>query len=72
MDTKDTFDLINDMAKTLRSYADQFERTAIRMKESGDLSYAGEIAGGVANLIQNLRLDLLVTRPIRTYERGNK
>ena len=71
MDTKETVELIREMAVTLKSYADQFERTATRMQETGDLSYAGEIAGGVANLIQNLRLDLIVTRPIRAYQKGH-
>lgn len=72
MDTKGTVDLIKDMAKTLRSYADSFENTAARMEKTGDLTYAGEIAGGVANLIQNLRLDLIVTRPIRAYKREGR
>jgi len=69
METKDTIAAIKTMTKTMREYADSFDRLAKRMEESGDLSYAGEVAGGVANLIQNLRLDLLVTRPLREYER---
>ena len=69
MNTKETAQLIRDMSATLHRYAVQFEDVAERMEKSRDLSYASEIAGGVANLIQNLRLDLLVTRPIRAYER---
>ncbi len=69
METKDTVAAIKIMTKTMREYTDSFDRLAKRMEESGDLSYAGEVAEGVANLVQNLRLDLLVTRPLREYER---
>jgi len=67
MDTTGTVEAIHDMAKRLREYADDFDRIAQRMDDTGDLSYAGQIAGGTANLMQALRLDLLVTRPLRAF-----
>jgi len=69
METQGTVEIIKKMCATLRSFATDWERIAKRMEETGDLSYAGEICNGVAGLMQNLRLDLVVTRPIREYER---
>jgi len=72
METQETVTLIKTMSKTLNGYATKFDRVAKRMEETGDLTYAAEVAGDVANLIQNLRLDLLVTRPLRAYERASR
>ena len=69
MNTIETVKHIREMSQTLRHYADQFESVAKRMEDTGDLTYAAEIVGGVSNLIQNLRMDLLVTRPIREYQK---
>lgn len=68
IDTSETVKAIKKMALELRRYADDFDRTAIRMQESGDITYAAEVASAVAGLIQNLRIDLLITRPIRAME----
>ena len=61
---------IDDIAITLRKYSTDCERIAKKMRETKDLSYAGEILNLVFNLLMNLRLDLMVTRPIRSLEKA--
>lgn len=68
IDVTPTLETMENMSKTLRYYADKLDRTAERMRTSKDLSYAGEAMGDISNCIANLRLDLLVTRPLRAYQ----
>lgn len=39
------------------------------MREDKDFDHAAEVANTIGNLMSNLRLDLLVTRPLREAER---
>lgn len=68
-DVKPTADIIAQMAITLKRYSEDLERCAERMVETGDWHYASEAAQTVTNCFANLRLDLLVTRPIRELTR---
>lgn len=60
-----TAEVIESMAARLLDGAKELERLAARMRESEDLELAGAAANVIANLMPNLRLDLLVTRPLR-------
>jgi len=69
MDVEPTAQIIDDMADRMRKYAEDLTKIAASMREKKDLNYAAEATNTVCNCIQNLRLDLLVTRPIREMER---
>ena len=68
MDIETTTQTVTDMANTMRQFAEELDRIAERMNESRDISHAGEAANCVTNCFLNLRLDLLVVRPMRAYE----
>lgn len=59
-----TAEAVRDMGKTLGEYARRMEALASRIEKSGDLSYAADAANEVANCLHNLRIDLLVSRPL--------
>lgn len=65
MNVNPTVEVIMKMAKELEYRAEALRRTANKMKESEDLTYAGEVMNEVVAMIANLRLDLLVVRPLR-------
>ena len=68
-----TAEIIDTMVDRLKHAAIEMRRVANRMRESADLAYASEVIVIVANLPTQLRLDLLVTRPIRELiAKGNK
>jgi hypothetical protein len=69
IDVEPTAEVIDRMANQLRDYAIDLDRTARSMRDSGDISYAGEAMNNIQNIGMNLRADLLVTRPIREYEK---
>jgi hypothetical protein len=60
-----TAEVIDAMASRLRDSAKDLERLAARMRDTNDLELAGDAVNVIANLMPNLRLDLLVTRPIK-------
>ena len=60
-----TAEVIDSMADRLELEAESLQRISKNMRERNDLSYAAEAVGLVANLMAQLRLDLLVTRPVR-------
>ena len=64
-----TAEIIDKMVKQLRDNATDLERIARKMRDTGDISYAGEAMNNIQNIGMNLRADLLVTRPIREYEK---
>lgn len=72
MNVNPTAEVIDNIAKRLRERANDFDRIAAKMRETGDMRYAAEAMSEVSNLIPSLRIDLLVTRPLREYERQNK
>ena len=67
-DVKPTVEVIRKMAKTFRQEADELDSIANQMEDSGDITYAGEALNVYRNLGANVRIDLLLSRPIRAYE----
>jgi len=68
MDVEPTAETIDAAAKRFRQTADALDRIAERMRDRKDLSYAAEAVSEMLNTLQNSRIDLLVTRPIRAFE----
>ena len=68
MDVEPTAETIDAAARRFRESADALECFAKRMRERKDLSYAAEAVSCILNTLQNSRIDLLVTRPIRAFE----
>lgn len=69
VDVVSTAAVMADMATTMRKFADEIENLTIKMLDTQDISLASEAISAVTNCISNMRLDLLVTRPIREFER---
>lgn len=65
MNIEPTAEVIDQMAEEMRNYADQLDNLARRMRAANDITYAAEAIGIATNAMNNLRLDLLVTRPLR-------
>ena len=63
---------IDNMAETMLRYSANLKKTAAKMRESGDITYASEAMNDVTNCIMNLRLDQLVSRVIREGENNDK
>jgi HAMP domain-containing protein len=62
--------VIDDLAADLRRRADELERLAGSLRDTGDLDEA-VAAVSVAVSTANLRLDLLLSRPIRELQRAS-
>lgn len=62
-----TAQVIDQAAERFRQAAVELDRLALKMRESQDLEYAAEAISTAHNTLQNARLDLLVTRPMREY-----
>lgn len=62
---KETADVIEAAADRMASAAGDVRKIAQRMRETGDLTYAGEAISVVAQLPMQCRLDLFVVRPLR-------
>lgn len=67
IDVKPTAEIVNDMAETLERYSRELRNISKKMIETDDISRASEAITVVSNCIANLRMDLLVTRPIREF-----
>ena len=65
IDVEPTAQVIDTAAERFRQTADELNRLASRMRERNDLTYSSEAMMAILNVLQNCRLDLLVTRPIR-------
>ena len=63
-----TVSVINDMIRHLYKTAKELEYIANKMMEDDDISRTAEAANTLTNCIQNLRIDLLITRPIREFD----
>ena len=70
IDVEMTAEVADTIAKTLRDYADEVDRHAKWMRERNDISYASDIIQDVKNCFFNLRIDLLVSRPIRELQKA--
>ena len=61
---------VSSIVRVLRDYADEIEHLGNRMLEEKDFGYVSEVLQSVTNMNGNLRLDLLVTRPLREFKKG--
>lgn len=69
VDIGPTAEVIEKMADLMRENAIYLDRIAAKMRDRQDISYAAEAIGIVTNSMNNLRLDLLITRPLREFQR---
>ena len=64
-DVEPTAEAIESAAKVLEHASANLRRLSARMRETGDLTIASEAMGCIQNMWHNMRLDLLITRPLR-------
>lgn len=69
VDIKLTAEAIDEMAESLEHYANELRRNAKSMRKHNDIAYAGEAIQTIKNCFGSLRIDLLVVRPIREFQR---
>ena len=69
MNTEMTVEVIRAQVNFLMDTAERLSLEADYMEKDGDLSYVGNCLNIIANIMPNLRIDLLATRPIREYQR---
>lgn len=67
IDVQPTAEVIEKMAENLRAAAVQLDAIAERTRQKGNFELVGDAASCIANLMPNLRLDLLITRPLREF-----
>ncbi len=67
IDVKPTSEAIRQMSEKLRHAAQQLDAIADRTEASGSFEHVSDAASCVANLMPNLRLDLLIVRPLRQF-----
>lgn len=65
VDASSTVEAVEAMARRLREGAMELEALAAKLKSAQDVELAAEAVAVVVNLVPNLRLDLLVTRPLK-------
>ena len=65
IDTEPTAKVIDDMSRKMLDYSKQLDNLAEKMRLTGDITYASEALGVATNAMSNLRLDLLITRPLK-------
>lgn len=65
VDASGTVEAVEAMARRLREGAMELEALAAKMKSAQDVELAAEAVSVVVNLVPNLRIDLLVTRPLK-------
>jgi len=70
IDVEPTAQAIDNAAIRMRQAADNLCSIAGKMRKQNDLSYATEATIELLNALQNSRMELLVTRPIRALERS--
>lgn len=69
MNGESTADHVDNMARILRRSANKLDRYAETMRDENDVTYAAEVMNEIIGLFNNLRLDLMVIRPIRECQR---
>lgn len=65
VDASSTVEAVEAMVRRLREGAMELEALAAKLKSAQDVELAAEAVAVVVNLVPNLRLDLLVTRPLK-------
>lgn len=69
IDVYPTAEIIEQMADRAAKCSKELEKIALQMREANDITLACEAVNCMSNLYANLRMDLLVTRPIRELQR---
>lgn len=69
IDVGPTAEVIEKMAELMRESAVSLDRLAQKMRERQEIEYASEAIGVITNTMHNLRLDLLISRPLREFQR---
>ena len=69
MDVEQTASAIESIAERLNDAGIEIHCIAEQMRATNDITYVSEVMTAVLRVIGNLRLDLLVTRPIREFQR---
>lgn len=69
IDIEPTALAIDQAANAYRKAADEMQQLAIRMRDKQDISYAADAITIGLSAVQNARFDLLLTRPLREFER---
>jgi hypothetical protein len=64
-DVEPTAKAIDEIALSLEDSAKSIKRIAASMRDRGDLTLAADAAHCAKSCLNSLRLDLLVTRPLR-------
>jgi hypothetical protein len=72
MNVQPTVEVINGISDRLREAAGSMDHIARAIVNTEDLTLVSEVLNEITNMNGNLRLDLLVTRPIREYQREVK
>lgn len=69
IDVEPTVDVIRKMAEKLRAAALELDAIAIikNLQADGNFEHVGDAATCIANLMPNMRLDLLVVRPLEEF-----
>ncbi len=68
VDVEMTAEVIDDMVRYLEGTIKTLKRLAEKMRERQRIDYASDAMQEVSNMFLNLRMDLLVTRPIRAFQ----
>lgn len=69
LDVKMTAEAIDEMAKQFDHYAEELRTAARKMRERKDIEYASEAMHVIRSCFSNIRIDLLVVRPMRAFQR---
>lgn len=60
-----TAEVIDNMVEELIYRAERLSSIAVKLRESSNFEYVAEAIQEITNTNSNLRLDLLITRPLR-------
>lgn len=69
LNVKPTSEVIREMADHLQFTAKKLNRLAEDFERTDDFDYASEVLSEIRNLHLALRTDLLLTRPLREFQR---
>ncbi|MGI9297127.1 MAG: hypothetical protein ACR2QC_04415 [Gammaproteobacteria bacterium] len=70
IDVEPTAEVIEKAAVYFRDCARSLDQAAESLRKTTDLSYASDAANSIANIMGSIRLDLLVSRPVRALEQA--
>ena len=70
MNTKMTVEVIDAAAKRFEEASKLLSYEARQLEKDGDFERASDCVNIITNTFANLRMDLLVIRPLREYERS--